>query len=36
MKKEINEITGEVMESPDYSAFGDLDGVCRTVSGYFQ
>ena len=36
VKKEINEITGEVMESPDYSAFGDLDGVCRTVSGYFQ
>ena len=36
VKKEVNEITGEVMESPDYSAFGDLDGVCRAVSGYFQ
>ena len=36
VNKEVNEITGEVMEIPDYSAFGNLDGVCRAVSGYFQ
>ena len=34
-KKEINEITGEEMETRDYSAFGDLDGICETVSGWF-
>lgn len=34
-KKEINEITGEEMETQDYSAFGDLDGICETVSGWF-
>ena len=34
-KKEINEITGEEMETGDYSAFGDLDGICEKVSGWF-
>ena len=33
--KEINEITGEEMETRDYSAFGDLDGICGTVSKWF-
>ena len=36
VKKEVNEITGEEMETRDYSAFGDLDGICETVSGWFR
>ena len=34
-KKEANEFTGEEMEVLDYSAFGDLDGICGTVSEWF-
>ena len=35
-KKEANEFTGEEMEIRDYSAFGDLDGICETVSEWFD
>ena len=35
-KKEVNEFTGEEMEIRDYSAFGDLDGICDTVSEWFD
>ena len=34
-RKEANEFTGEEMETLDYSAFGDLDGVCEKVSEWF-
>ena len=33
--KETNEITGEEMDTRDYSAFGDLDGICGMVSEWF-
>lgn len=34
-KKETNEFTGEETIVQDYSAFGDLDGICGTVSEWF-
>ena len=35
MNKQTNEITGEEMEIPDYSSYGDLDGICEAVSSWF-
>ena len=35
VNKEINEYTGEEYETPDYSSFGDLDGICEAVSSWF-
>lgn len=34
-KKGNNEFTGEETEVRDYSAFGDLDGICEAVSGWY-
>ena len=36
MNKQTNEITGEEMEIPDYSSYGDLDGICEAVSSWFS
>ena len=35
-RTEKNEITGEEMVFPDYTAFGDLDGICEAVSRWFK
>ena len=34
-RTETNEITGEEIIFSDYAAFGDLDGICEAVSGWF-
>ena len=36
VSKEVNEFTGGETEIYDYSSFGDLDGICETVSSWFK
>ena len=36
VKTVADEFTGEERSEPDYSAYGDIDDICRQVSAWFS